>query len=167
MPPTFRKGTGREISPLCISCKARACSKGTGQRTKFCFPQALQIAPEQGVMQPGESIPCFITLQPSGIASLCSMDLVCEVRNGGNVCVPITFLLPQPRFAPQVHSQESLRQHERELREWEREKERQAAEFTITEKELRAAKKPRSPAGVSAARILRQLGSSSQGSTRN
>ncbi|XP_071896784.1 cilia- and flagella-associated protein 65 isoform X2 [Anas platyrhynchos] len=87
---------------------------------------ALQIAPEQGVMQPGESIPCFITLQPSGIASLCSMDLVCE-----------------------VHSQESLHQHERELREWEREKERQAVEFTITEKELRAAKKPRSPAGRS------------------
>uniref|UniRef100_A0A493T5U6 Cilia and flagella associated protein 65 n=2 Tax=Anas platyrhynchos platyrhynchos TaxID=8840 RepID=A0A493T5U6_ANAPP len=87
---------------------------------------ALQIAPEQGVMQPGESIPCFITLQPSGIASLCSMDLVCE-----------------------VHSQEALHQHERELREWEREKERQAAEFTITEKDLRAAKKPRSPAGRS------------------
>lgn len=55
----------------------------------FSFPQALQIAPEQGVMQPGESIPCFITLQPSGIASLCSIDLVCEVRPGRNVCIPI------------------------------------------------------------------------------
>ncbi|XP_032045948.1 cilia- and flagella-associated protein 65 [Aythya fuligula] len=86
----------------------------------------LQIAPEQGVMQPGESIPCFITLQPLGIASLCSIDLVCE-----------------------VHSQEALRRHERELREWEREKERQAVEFTITEKDLRAAKKPKSPAGRS------------------
>uniref|UniRef100_A0A8B9DJ14 Cilia and flagella associated protein 65 n=1 Tax=Anser cygnoides TaxID=8845 RepID=A0A8B9DJ14_ANSCY len=82
----------------------------------------LQIAPELGVMQPGESIPCFITLQPSGIPSLYSVDVVCE-----------------------VYSQESLRQYESDLQEWEREKERQAVEFTITEKDLRTEKKPKSP----------------------
>lgn len=86
----------------------------------------LQIAPELGVMQPGESIPCFITLQPSGIPSLYSIDVVCE-----------------------VYSQESLRQYESDLQEWEREKERQAVEFTITEKDLRTEKKPKSPAGRS------------------
>ncbi|XP_066855446.1 cilia- and flagella-associated protein 65 isoform X1 [Anser cygnoides] len=86
----------------------------------------LQIAPELGVMQPGESIPCFITLQPSGIPSLYSVDVVCE-----------------------VYSQESLRQYESDLQEWEREKERQAVEFTITEKDLRTEKKPKSPAGRS------------------
>uniref|UniRef100_A0A8B9DIV1 Cilia and flagella associated protein 65 n=1 Tax=Anser cygnoides TaxID=8845 RepID=A0A8B9DIV1_ANSCY len=69
---------------------------------------------------PGESIPCFITLQPSGIPSLYSVDVVCE-----------------------VYSQESLRQYESDLQEWEREKERQAVEFTITEKDLRTEKKPK------------------------
>ncbi|NWU60823.1 CFA65 protein, partial [Pterocles burchelli] len=85
----------------------------------------LQIAPESGVVQPGESIPCFITLQPSGGAAFCSTDLVCE-----------------------VYIQESLVQYERDLQEWEKEKERQAVEFTITEKDLGTKKKPKSPAGV-------------------
>nr|XP_025951513.1 cilia- and flagella-associated protein 65 [Dromaius novaehollandiae] len=83
----------------------------------------LQIVPELGVVQPGESTPCFIMLQASGRASFYSIDLVCE-----------------------VYIQESLVQYERGLQEWEREKERQAVEFTITEKDLRAEKKPKSPA---------------------
>ncbi|KAM9009589.1 cilia- and flagella-associated protein 65 isoform 7-T7 [Ara ararauna] len=85
--------------------------------------RVLQIAPEVGVVQPGESIPCFITLQPSGTASFCSTDLVCE-----------------------LYIQESLVQYERELQEWEKEKARQAVEFTITEKDLG---KQKSPAGRS------------------
>ncbi|XP_062482789.1 cilia- and flagella-associated protein 65 isoform X1 [Pezoporus occidentalis] len=85
--------------------------------------RVLQIAPEVGVVQPGESIPCFITLQPSGTASFCSTDLVCE-----------------------LYIQESLAQYKRELQEWEKEKARQAVEFTITEKDLG---KQKSPAGRS------------------
>ncbi|XP_055575401.1 cilia- and flagella-associated protein 65 [Falco cherrug] len=88
--------------------------------------RVLQIAPESGVVQPGESIPCFITLQPSWSASFCSTDLVCE-----------------------VYIQESLVQYERDLQEWEKEKERQAVEFTITEKDLGTKKKPKSHAGRS------------------
>ncbi|XP_025008202.2 cilia- and flagella-associated protein 65 isoform X3 [Gallus gallus] len=88
--------------------------------------EVLQIVPEQGVVQPRGSTPCFITLQPSGRVSLYSADLVCE-----------------------VYIQESLVQYERDLQEWEREKERQAVEFTITEQDLRAEKKPRPPAGRS------------------
>nr|XP_009674405.1 PREDICTED: coiled-coil domain-containing protein 108 isoform X1 [Struthio camelus australis] len=83
----------------------------------------LRIVPELGVVQPGESTPCFITLQVSGSASFYSIDLVCE-----------------------IYIQESLDQYERGLQEWEKEKERQAVEFTITEKDLRAEKKPKSPA---------------------
>ncbi|NWQ97855.1 CFA65 protein, partial [Burhinus bistriatus] len=93
--------------------------------------RVLQIAPESGVVQPGESIPCFITLQPSGGASFYSIDLVCE-----------------------VYIQESLVQYERDLQEWEREKERQAVEFTITEKDLGTKKKPKSPAGVKVTKYL-------------
>ncbi|XP_074451787.1 cilia- and flagella-associated protein 65 isoform X3 [Larus michahellis] len=88
--------------------------------------KVLQISPESGVVQPGESIPCFITLQPSGSVSFYSIDLVCE-----------------------VYIQESLVQYERDLQEWEREKERQAVEFTITEKDLGTKKKPKSPTAKS------------------
>ncbi|OXB77111.1 UNVERIFIED_CONTAM: hypothetical protein H355_007758 [Colinus virginianus] len=88
--------------------------------------EVLQIAPEQGVVQPRGSTPCFITLQPSGNVSFYSIDLVCE-----------------------VYTQESLIQYERDMQEWEMEKERQAVEFTITEQDLRAEKKPRPPAGSS------------------
>ncbi|NXY86806.1 CFA65 protein, partial [Alcedo cyanopectus] len=92
--------------------------------------KVLQVAPESGVVQPGESIPCFITLQPSGSASFCSIDMVCE-----------------------LYIQESLVQYERELQEWEKEKQRQTVEFTITEKDLET-KKPKSPAGVKVTKYL-------------
>ncbi|NXG43747.1 CFA65 protein, partial [Psilopogon haemacephalus] len=85
----------------------------------------LQVAPESGVLQPGESIPCFITLQPSGSPSFCSTDLVCE-----------------------VYIQESLVQYQSDLQEWEKQKEHQAVEFTITEKDSGTEKKPKSPAGT-------------------
>ncbi|KAJ7405656.1 cilia and flagella associated protein 65 [Pitangus sulphuratus] len=85
--------------------------------------KVLQIAPESGVVQPGESIACFITLGPTGNPSLCSTDLVCE-----------------------VYIQESLIQYERDLQEWQKEKERQTVEFTIAEKDLGTKSKPVSPA---------------------
>lgn len=44
------------------------------------FAQVLEVAPESGVAQPGESIPCFITLQPTGNPYFCRINLVCEVR---------------------------------------------------------------------------------------
>ncbi|NXC35212.1 CFA65 protein, partial [Campylorhamphus procurvoides] len=85
----------------------------------------LQIAPESGVLKPGESMPCFITLGPTGTPFSCSTDLVCE-----------------------VYIQESLVQYERDLQEWQKKKEQQAVEFTITEKDLGTKKKPMSPAEV-------------------
>ncbi|NWI67027.1 CFA65 protein, partial [Todus mexicanus] len=88
--------------------------------------RVFHVAPESGVLQPGESIPCFITLQPLGRACFFSTDLMCE-----------------------IYIQESLLQYKRELQEWEQEKERQAVEFTITEKDLET-KKPKSSAGVTA-----------------
>ncbi|NXE89023.1 CFA65 protein, partial [Menura novaehollandiae] len=87
--------------------------------------KVLEIAPESGVVQPGESIPCFITLGPTRSPSFCIINLVCE-----------------------VYIQESLVQYERDLQEWEKEKERQAVEFTITEKDLGTKKKPISPSVV-------------------
>ncbi|KAM7049548.1 cilia- and flagella-associated protein 65 isoform 2-T2 [Acridotheres tristis] len=87
-----------------------------------CKKNMLEIAPESGIAQPGESIPCFITLQPTRTPSFCRINLMCE-----------------------VYIQESLVQYERDLHEWEKEKERQAMEFTITEKDLGSKKKLTSP----------------------
>lgn len=56
-----------------------------------------------------------------------------------------------------MYIQESLVQFERDLREWEKEKERQAVEFTITEKDLDTKKKLTSPSVVSALKTLHQL----------
>ncbi|NXA68171.1 CFA65 protein, partial [Mohoua ochrocephala] len=91
-----------------------------------CYKEkVLEISPESGVVQPGESIPCFITLQPTMKPSFCRINLVCE-----------------------VYIQESLVQYERDLHKWEEEKERQAVEFTITEKDLETKKKLTSPSVV-------------------
>ncbi|XP_023786934.1 cilia- and flagella-associated protein 65 isoform X9 [Cyanistes caeruleus] len=87
-----------------------------------CKEKVLEISPESGIAQPGESIPCFITLKPTRNPSFCRINLVCE-----------------------VYIQESLIQYERDLHEWEKEKERQAVEFTITEKDLGTKKKLMSP----------------------
>uniref|UniRef100_A0A8C5NP72 Cilia and flagella associated protein 65 n=1 Tax=Junco hyemalis TaxID=40217 RepID=A0A8C5NP72_JUNHY len=86
----------------------------------------LEIAPKSGVVQPGESIPCFITLEPTRNPYFCRINLVCE-----------------------VYIQESLVQYERDLHKWEKEKERQAVEFTITEKDLDTKKKLTFPSVVS------------------
>ncbi|NWU01695.1 CFA65 protein, partial [Urocynchramus pylzowi] len=94
----------------------------------------LKITPKSGVVQPGESIPCFITLQPTRNPYFCRINLVCE-----------------------VYIQESLVQYERDLHEWEKEKERQAVEFTITEKDLGTKKKQMSPSMVTVIRKYKTL----------
>ncbi|NXE01264.1 CFA65 protein, partial [Chaetorhynchus papuensis] len=95
--------------------------------TSCCKEKAhvLKIAPESGVVQAGESIPCFITLQPTMKPTICRINLVCE-----------------------VYIRESLVQYERDLQKWEEEKERQVVEFTITEKDLGTKKKLTSPSVV-------------------
>uniref|UniRef100_A0A8C3S3X0 Coiled-coil domain containing 108 n=1 Tax=Chelydra serpentina TaxID=8475 RepID=A0A8C3S3X0_CHESE len=75
----------------------------------------LQMVPEMGVVQPGESTHCIFTLQASGNACFYNVDLVCEV------------VMQQP-----------LAKYEKALQEWEAEKERQTVEFTITEQDLGA-----------------------------
>ncbi|XP_039349451.1 cilia- and flagella-associated protein 65 isoform X5 [Mauremys reevesii] len=77
--------------------------------------EMLQIVPEMGVVQPGESTHCILTLQASGNACFYNVDLVCEV------------VMQQP-----------LAKYEEALQEWEAEKQRQTVEFTITEQDLGA-----------------------------
>ncbi|XP_075789053.1 cilia- and flagella-associated protein 65 isoform X3 [Pelodiscus sinensis] len=82
--------------------------------------ELLQIVPETGVMQPRASTHCIITLHASGNARFYSVDLVCEVV-----------------------VQQSLAGYERALQAWEAERERQAVEFTISEKDLGAESNPK------------------------
>ncbi|XP_066477298.1 cilia- and flagella-associated protein 65 [Tiliqua scincoides] len=78
----------------------------------------LNILPESGVVQAGESIRCILTLHSGETPCFYSVDLVCE-----------------------MYMQQSLEQYEKEQQEWETEKARQAVEFTITEKDLDSKKK--------------------------
>ncbi|NWV48006.1 CFA65 protein, partial [Daphoenositta chrysoptera] len=94
----------------------------------------LEIAPLSGIVQPGESIPCFITLKPTRDPSFCRINLLCE-----------------------VYIQESLVQYERDLQKWEEDKEQQAVEFTITEKDLGTKKKLTSPSVVTVIRKYKTL----------
>ncbi|NXH29691.1 CFA65 protein, partial [Myiagra hebetior] len=107
-----------------------------GWQISCCKEKAhvLEISPESGVVQPGESIPCFITLQPTRKPSFTRINLVCE-----------------------VFIQESLVQYERDLHKWEEEKKRQAVEFTITEKDLGPKKKLTSPSVVTVIRKYKTL----------
>uniref|UniRef100_A0A8D0LCE8 Cilia and flagella associated protein 65 n=1 Tax=Sphenodon punctatus TaxID=8508 RepID=A0A8D0LCE8_SPHPU len=90
---------------------------------------ASNILPETGVVQPGESTHCILTLQASENPSFYNVDLTCEVRQGG-----------------------PLAQYKKELREWEAEREQQAGEFVITEKDLAAERGarhlPKAPAAI-------------------
>ncbi|XP_030045297.1 cilia- and flagella-associated protein 65 [Microcaecilia unicolor] len=72
--------------------------------------EILVTSPQSGIIQPGESIPCVVTLTASEDAMFYSLDLICE-----------------------IFMQEALTRYEQELQEWEKEKDRQEVEFTITE----------------------------------
>lgn len=52
------------------------------------FTQVLEIAPKSGVVQPGESVPCFVTLQPTRNPYFCRINLACEVRPRGTCVLP-------------------------------------------------------------------------------
>ncbi|XP_078535340.1 cilia- and flagella-associated protein 65 [Lissotriton helveticus] len=90
--------------------------------------EALQMSPQKGTLQPGESIPCVVTLRDHGQPAFYSMDLVCE-----------------------VFVQRELVGYDKELVLWEEEKKLQAAEFTITDQEVNTQKnskqQPRSMSG--------------------
>ncbi|XP_061465321.1 cilia- and flagella-associated protein 65 isoform X2 [Rhineura floridana] len=82
----------------------------------------MNIIPETGVVQAGESTPCVLTLHASENPCFYNVDLICE-----------------------IFMQRPLDQYEKELQEWEAEKARQAVEFTITEKDLNAEKNQKEP----------------------
>nr|XP_034983136.1 cilia- and flagella-associated protein 65 isoform X1 [Zootoca vivipara] len=87
----------------------------------------MNIIPETGVVQAGESISFVLTLYAGENPCFYNIDLICE-----------------------IFTQRPLDQYEKELQEWEAEKARQAVEFTITEKDLDTQKNPKqSPVGAS------------------
>ncbi|XP_048341402.1 LOW QUALITY PROTEIN: cilia- and flagella-associated protein 65 [Sphaerodactylus townsendi] len=85
----------------------------------------LNVIPETGIVPAGESTYCVVILHASETACFYDIDLVCE-----------------------VFTQQPLDQYEKELKEWETEKARQAVEFTITEKDLNRKKNVKEHAQV-------------------
>ncbi|XP_054827614.1 cilia- and flagella-associated protein 65 [Eublepharis macularius] len=73
----------------------------------------LNVVPKTGIVPAGESTHCVLTLHTSENPCFYNVDLVCE-----------------------IFTQKPLDQYEKELKEWETEKARQAVEFIITAKDL-------------------------------
>ncbi|XP_041119870.1 cilia- and flagella-associated protein 65 isoform X1 [Polyodon spathula] len=72
--------------------------------------EAVLISPQNGELAPEESTPCILSLEASGSPGFYYLDLVCQVT-----------------------SEQALMQYQRELQEWERERDKQASEFTLTD----------------------------------
>ncbi|XP_012401795.1 cilia- and flagella-associated protein 65 isoform X1 [Sarcophilus harrisii] len=73
----------------------------------------LKVSPMMGVVAPGENVPFVVTMKASQNTCFYSFDLVCK-----------------------IYLQRVLTQYEAELQAWEKEKNRQEVEFTITETNL-------------------------------
>nr|XP_014343764.1 PREDICTED: coiled-coil domain-containing protein 108 [Latimeria chalumnae] len=73
----------------------------------------LKLRPVSGVLEPGEHIHCIITIQASGKPSFYKLDLVCE-----------------------IYQWRALKKFEKNIQQWENEKQKQVLEFTITDKNL-------------------------------
>uniref|UniRef100_UPI00398E9F00 cilia- and flagella-associated protein 65 isoform X2 n=1 Tax=Pristiophorus japonicus TaxID=55135 RepID=UPI00398E9F00 len=72
--------------------------------------EVLSVAPASGMLQPGDSTHCIATLRSHKNPCFYDLDLICE-----------------------VYSKRQVTQYQKELQDWEEEKERQQVEFTITE----------------------------------
>ncbi|XP_035248497.1 cilia- and flagella-associated protein 65 isoform X2 [Anguilla anguilla] len=72
--------------------------------------QQVQVVPDSGLLDAGQSALCILTLQASGTPSFYLLDLICQVT-----------------------TERAMAQHEDELQRWEKERERQGNEFTFTE----------------------------------
>ncbi|XP_078260484.1 cilia- and flagella-associated protein 65 [Rhinoraja longicauda] len=85
----------------------------TWHSTSVHVSEALTIVPISGVLHPGDSAHCIVTLRTHKIPCFHDLDLICE-----------------------VYSKRQLTEYQKELLEWEREKDRQQVEFTITEQSM-------------------------------
>ncbi|XP_051881001.1 cilia- and flagella-associated protein 65 [Pristis pectinata] len=81
--------------------------------TSVHVSEVLSIAPVSGLLHPGDSTHCIVTLRAHITPCFYDLDLICE-----------------------VYSKRQVTQYQKELQEWEKEKDRQQVEFTITEQSL-------------------------------
>ncbi|XP_077437145.1 cilia- and flagella-associated protein 65 isoform X1 [Vanacampus margaritifer] len=88
---------------------------------KWCLTQVIRIQPKQGLLRPGESIICVLTFMATDFPTIHHLDIICQLTE-----------------------QAALVQYLDSLQHWEREREQQQNEFTITERDL--AGSPKAPA---------------------
>ncbi|XP_072117075.1 cilia- and flagella-associated protein 65 isoform X2 [Mobula birostris] len=81
--------------------------------TSVHINEVLSIVPISGMLHPGDSTHCIVTLRAHKTPCFYDLNLICE-----------------------VYSKRQVTQYQKELQEWEKEKDRQQVEFTITEQSL-------------------------------
>ncbi|XP_072436052.1 cilia- and flagella-associated protein 65 [Chiloscyllium punctatum] len=81
--------------------------------------EVLSVTPICGVLHPGDSTHCVVTLRTHKDPCFYDLDLICE-----------------------VYSKQQVTRYQKELQDWEKEKERQEVEFTITERGLQDNQQP-------------------------
>ncbi|XP_067843127.1 cilia- and flagella-associated protein 65 isoform X2 [Heptranchias perlo] len=81
--------------------------------TSVHISEVLSVTPVSGVLPPGDSTHCIVTLRSHKNPCFYDLDLICE-----------------------VYSKRQVTLYQKELQDWEREKERQRVEFTITDQNL-------------------------------
>ncbi|XP_078085417.1 cilia- and flagella-associated protein 65 [Mustelus asterias] len=87
--------------------------------TSAHISEVLNVTPVCGVLHPGDSTHCIVTLRSHKTPCFYDLDLICE-----------------------VYSKRQVTQYQKELQEWEKEKDRQQVEFTITERGLQPNQPP-------------------------
>ncbi|XP_067890912.1 cilia- and flagella-associated protein 65 isoform X3 [Heterodontus francisci] len=81
--------------------------------TSVHVSRVLSASPVSGVLHPGDSTHCIVTLRSHKNPCFYDLDLICE-----------------------VYSKRQVTQYQKELQDWEKENDRQQVEFTITEWDL-------------------------------
>ncbi|XP_041057147.1 cilia- and flagella-associated protein 65 [Carcharodon carcharias] len=81
--------------------------------------EVLNVTPVCGVLHPGDNIHCIVTLSTHKNPCFYDLDLICE-----------------------VYSKRQVTQYQKELQDWEKEKDRRQVEFTITERGLQDNQQP-------------------------
>ena len=79
------------------------------------YLQILSISPIKSQVPPGSSCMCSIMFKAKGVPAFYDLDLICEVMDDSEMA-----------------------NYHKQLAKWEKERERQKVEFTITEKDLHA-----------------------------
>lgn len=104
------------------------------------LPQLVQIQPDEGTLNPGETVLFVLTFISSEHPTCYQLDVFCQVPDWMGSChavhVSIQVEVTSHLCPPQILQEDELVQYKNALQRWENEKARQQNEFIITDKKL-------------------------------